>query len=54
MPNPWIQKKTKEKKKGMLRLSEIKYNAIFISKLNRTKVYTIALFTLFVPKCSVW
>jgi len=47
MPNPWIQKNTKEKKKRMLPLCEIKYNVIFISKLNQTNVYTIALFTLF-------
>jgi len=50
MPNPWIQNKAKEKKKRMLPVC-VTYNGIFISKLNQDKVYTIALFTLFVPKC---
>ena len=26
----------------------------FFSKLNQTNIYTIAFFTLFAPKCSVW
>jgi hypothetical protein len=37
MPNPRIQNKTQENKKGILPLCDIKHTVIFISELNQTK-----------------
>jgi hypothetical protein len=66
LPNPWIQKKTKEKKKGILHFCETKYTVTFISKLNQIKgnealydilqfvVYAIALICVLKTLTSVF